>query len=371
MLNNNQHAFYALIRAGLWGTEVRLKQYGEINFIEIYKIAQEQGVIGIIAEGVEHINDIKIPQDVALMFAGDILQIEQRNRSMNVFIAKMIEQLRKESVCALLVKGQGIAQCYNNPLWRSSGDIDLLLDKDSYVRAKTILLPMATNIDTEIKGELHQSLTIESWAVELHGTLHSGLSHKIDRSLDQIQKIVLEEGKCRIWDNEGVKVSLPREDEDVLFVFTHFLKHFYKGGIGIRQICDWCRLLWKYRKSIDYCLLESRIQSMGTMVEWKAFAAFAVRYLGMPSVAMPFYTNDIYWSRKADVICSFVMEVGNLGHKRDTDYYNNYPYLIRKIISLFVRCTDILHHSKIFPLNSFRYFSNIVWNGIKSAKDGV
>lgn len=53
--------------------------------------------------------------------------IEQRNKGMNIFISELIDKLQKEDIYAILVKGQGIAQCYEKPLWRSSGDIDLLL----------------------------------------------------------------------------------------------------------------------------------------------------------------------------------------------------------------------------------------------------
>ena len=56
---------------------------------------------------------------------------------------------------------------------------------------------------------------------------------------------------------------MPGPDNDVVIVFTHFLHHFFIGGVGLRQICDWCRLLWTYRESLDRGLLESRIRKMG------------------------------------------------------------------------------------------------------------
>lgn len=44
---------------------------------------------------------------------------------------------------------------------------------------------------------------------------------------------------------------MPRAEEDVVYVFAHILQHFFKGGIGLRQICDWCRLLYTYRDSLN------------------------------------------------------------------------------------------------------------------------
>ena len=82
----------------------------------------------------------------------------------------------------------------------------------------------------------------------------------------------------RVWKNDGADVPLPSPDNDVIIVFTHFLQHFFVGGVGLRQICDWCRLLWTYRDSIDRGLLERRLKEMGIVSEWQAFGAFVVEY---------------------------------------------------------------------------------------------
>ena len=37
----------------------------------------------------------------------------------------------------------------------------------------------------------------------------------------------------RAWKNGDGWVMLPSANNGVVFVFTHFLKHFYKGGIGL------------------------------------------------------------------------------------------------------------------------------------------
>ena len=84
---------------------------------------------------------------------------------------------------------------------------------------------------------------------------------------------------------------LPSPDNDVFFLFTHFIKHFYKEGMNLRQICDWCRLLWTFKDSLNRGLLEKRIRKVGLMSEWKAFAALAVDSFGMPAETMPMYDS--------------------------------------------------------------------------------
>lgn len=115
-LNNNQQAFIALVKAGLWNKEVRLLQYKAIDFNEVLRIAEEQSVVGLIAVGIETIEDVRVPQVDLLTIAGKALQIEQQNIAMNQFVAELFANLRKENIDALLVKGQGIAQCFEKPM---------------------------------------------------------------------------------------------------------------------------------------------------------------------------------------------------------------------------------------------------------------
>ena len=260
-LNNNQKAFFALVRAGLWESEVRLLPFDSIDFCDVYRIAEEQSVVGLVAAGLEHVVDVKVPQEIALIFVGSALQLEQRNLAMNDFVAKLIEQLRKEDIYAILVKGQGIAQCYERPLWRASGDVDLLLSDANYQRAKQFMLPQAAEVEQEYSTFKHTGMTLKNgFVVELHGSLYSRLSKRIDRGIDALQKDVFCGCNVRSWEDGKTQVFLPGVDEDVMFVFTHILHHYYVEGIGLRQICDWCRLLWTYKDSLNRGLLESRVR---------------------------------------------------------------------------------------------------------------
>lgn len=366
--NKNIDAFFALLKAGLWeGSDVNLND--NIDWEKVYQLAEEQSVVGLVLAGIEH-SRVKPPQEFLLQWIGEVQILEQRNQTMNQFIADLIDKLRREDVYALLLKGQGVAQCYEKPLWRCCGDVDLLLSNSNYQKAKDVLTPWASSTEPESIYGKHLGLTIDEWSVELHGTQHTELSSRIDKVIDEVQNDVFCGGNVRSWDNKGL-TFLPSPDNDVIIIFTHFLKHFYKGGLGLRQICDWCRILYRYRSELDLRLLESRIKRMGLLSEWKAFAALAVVYLGMPSDKMPFYSADAKWKRKAELIQEFVMRVGNMGHNRDNDYYGNYPFVIRKCISFGRRISDVCNHIKIFPIDSIRFFPSMIFNGVRLAAKGV
>ena len=363
--NDIQQAFFALVRGGLWEKEVRLSQFGEVDYEEMMCLAEEQSAVGLVTAGLEHVKDVKVPKEELLQFVGQSLQIEQRNEAMNAFIEDLYGRMQRRDMYSILMKGQGIAQCYERPLWRTAGDIDLLLNGDSYEQAKKWFRTFSQVDEDENVFRKRLNLKVDSWDVELHGTMRGELGGRIDRLIDEVQRDFFYGGDVRSWHNGKTTVFLPSANGDVIFVFTHILQHFFRGGIGLRQICDWCRLMWTYLSELDLQLLESRIRKASIMSEWKAFGAFAVEYLGMPVEAMPMYSTNKKWSRKADKICSYVMDVGNFGHNRDMSYKSQSPFFKRMMISLKYRTSDFAKQVMVFPLDAVRAYWYIWGTGLK------
>lgn len=339
MTNNNQQAFLELVRAGLWEKEARLSQFKDIDYSQVLRLAETQAVVGLVAAGIEHVVDTKVPQVDVLQFVGQTIQIEQRNVALNAFIANLVDRMRAADIYIILVKGQGVAQCYERPLWRASGDVDLLLSDDNYKKAVDYLERFSSNRKDGGLYSKEVGLTIDSWFVEVHGSLRTGLSTTIDREVDAVQGDVFYGGNVRSWKDGNTIVFLPSIDNDVFFVFTHFIKHFYKEGMTLRQVCDWCRLLWKYRDKVDISLLKKRLVRSGLMSEWRAFATVAVEHLGMPVDAMPLYSKDRKWHKKACKIISFILKEGERRKLQDT-----------------------LLVGTIFPLSTLRFAPGIMLN---------
>ena len=377
--DSNIQAFFELLKAGLWSDrrsvqEFNVQEFKDVDWERAYQLAQEQSVHGVVLRGIEELRaknlELGVPRVLLLQWIGEVQVIEQQNKDMNVFIADLIEKLRKADVYAILVKGQGVAQCYERPLWRCSGDVDLLLSSDNYEKASYSLDNLTGNMalqtvkDAERK---HREYQIEDWSVELHGTMHTNLSKEIDKEIDRVQQDVFCGGKVKSVEFKSsggskIQVFLPAPDEDVIFVFTHILQHLFLEGIGLRQICDWCRLLWTYKDSLNYGLLESRINTMGLMSEWKAFYNLANRYLGMPDLGGRLMVRDSKYDKKTDRLMAFVLKVGNFGHNRDVEWANP---IKRRTSLIWHRITDTVKLSFIFPLDAPRFLLNYAVDGVR------
>ena len=382
-MNNNQQAFFALVRAGLWGDLRSVQEYkglmvqDSVDWEQVLQMAMEQSVAGLAASGVEAVQAwLKdhgyplIPRVVVVQFAGAAQYIEQQNKDMNAFVAELFGQLREAGINALLVKGQGIAQCYENPMRRTPGDVDLLLDAENYEKGKAFLSSVAQEVHEENDFDKHFSVILDGWDVELHGSMRSMLPKETDDRVDMVQEEAFINGKSRVWNNGGTEVLLPCPDDDVIFVFTHILKHFFHYGIGLRQVCDWCRLVYTYRNEMDLPLLKNRLESMGLMSEWRVFGAMAVNRLGMSAEAMPFYSPKESLVRRADRALDFIMETGNFGHSRDNSRYRKSNVIMQRLGSLWLHTCDSIRHSFIFPVDAARIWSRMFYLGICDALKG-
>lgn len=373
-----REVFLALVRAGLWGdvkvNGYRLKVKDEptaIDYDKVLRLAEEQSVVGLVAAGLERLTAYSLPLAEKLTLLGKCQLIEQRNEAMNRFIAELVKKMQEAGIKVVLVKGQGVAQCYERPQWRSAGDIDLLLDDENYNKTKAFLSPLSDKAISEDIEKKHLSVQIGGFTIELHGRMPFALSRRADRVIDEVIadtlcKVSDERLAVRVWKNGDVDVYLPNADNDVILVFTHYLHHFFIEGVGLKQICDWCRLLWTYRYELDKELLGKRLREMGLMSEWKVFASLTVNTLGMPSEAMPFYDESACYKRKARRVLSHILKSGNLGHNNDVSYRVKHSAFIANVITFFWRLTDFTKLTLVFPKDSPAFFVRYVFQRIKS-----
>ena len=191
-MSTNRHessivAFFSLVRAGLWeqaDANLYLDLNDKLDWEKVYQLAGEQSVVGLVTAGIERFKNLPlnldINQELLLQLIGEVQMIEQTSKAMNKFVAKLIEILRKEDVYAILVKGQGVAQCYERPLWRATGDVDLLLSDSNHRKAISYLIPLSSSHKNGGNYSKEYAVTIDDWMIELHGSLRTGLSGRVD-----------------------------------------------------------------------------------------------------------------------------------------------------------------------------------------------
>ena len=373
-MDQAQSLFFTLLRSGLWGTvpDVSSFQPSAEDWKQVLRIAKEQTVIGLVAEGAALCPSGFVPEAVGLRLIGLCESIRRRNAQTNSVIASLVALFAEDGIPLFLLKGQGVACCYLKPELRMPGDIDLFVLPEDYQQSKKTLSKIGVRDEGEGLDKLHYGAMHGDLEIEIHGTVHTSLGNRINGCLDDMQRELFEAESCRSLECTGkdgsVRMKLPSPDFDALFVFIHLLQHFFCGGLGLRQLCDWARLLHCYRDSVDVPKLEARLKRMGVTSEWKAFMSFIVNYLSLPEEDA--ILLDMGCEAKARRIWRYVEMVGNFGTKIRRRDRTRDPYLIRKVQSFVINSKCFLVHIAIFPLDSLKFFWGYFITGMRAVIHG-
>ena len=144
------------------------------------------------------------------------------------------------------LKGCKMKALYPKPELRNMGDADILIRTEQYDKIRSIMQSLQF---TEGKETVHE-LVWKSDALYLE--LHKHLIPSYNRDFYGY----FGEGWARAKLLRGTQYTMTPEDE-FIFLFTHFAKHYRDGGIGCRHVVD----LWVFLRShpeldLDYIQTE-------------------------------------------------------------------------------------------------------------------
>lgn len=130
----------------------------------------------------------------------------------------------------VVLKGCASAIYYADPSKRSMGDIDLLVSKEDYEKAKKILLSGGYYIHHE-EDTRNIALKNHSVIVELHRQF-SAVDKDIEKYVNDGMK------RSELHSIEGFTFPMLPRLSNGLVLLEHMRQHL-KGGLGLRQIIDW------------------------------------------------------------------------------------------------------------------------------------
>ena len=91
----------------------------------------------------------------------------------------------------------------------------------------------------------------------------------------------------------------------------HAFVHFLNSGIGLRQVCDWTRLLATRHEDIDKLLLEKYFRKVRLLRAAKSFRDISPHYLGLPEDNLPFSVKSM--ERAGEILLDDIFATGNFG----------------------------------------------------------
>ena len=253
--------FFALLRSGLWNeVPERAPFTAGPDWEALYGLASAQTVVPLVTDGINRLPGELLPADPERLdpFIGSLMTTAERNRRLDAFIPKLFRALA--GIPVVLVKGQSLAVDYPDPERRQPGDIDLLVPPASYEAAKAVLLPKATKVEEEAASILHQGMFFHSVEVEVHGSISTLLSRKLDRKLAALLEEQFDGRPLPEVSLGEARIPIPEADFNAVYIFVHFLHHYWSGGVGLRQVVDWMTFVSVHKRDIHPVILEIRLK---------------------------------------------------------------------------------------------------------------
>ncbi len=326
-MTNIQKQFFELLRAGLWNrpADAGFFEQVETDWNAIYQLARRQTVLGIVYDGIGTLPaTLHPPRSLYLQWVAQVSKIEEANRHLDEVATGLFSLYKRASITAVLLKGQGVAINYPHPEHRQPGDIDIFVGNTNYASANNLL--------TSEGGHKHPSGTYKHTSFSYQGVeienhrlvamLRNPISDRYFRKMSE--KTLPHQASIVTLSGTG-EVMVPPTTFNALFLIVHIVTHFISGGVGLRQMCDWARLMHVHAANIDRNELKNMLSKTKYKRPYGAFAAIAVDYLGLPEEASPIILTDAD-RRHTSILIDDILQMGNFGQHNDRADRNKVGY---------------------------------------------
>lgn len=230
-MNNLQRGVIDIVYSALTAEKVTLPK--DFDFYKGVKIARMHKIEVLFHYGALNCgfsNDEPLMQELFTLVCGSVAINEQQV----YHIKEIFSAFDEHGIDYLPLKGTVLKKIYPKPEMRSMGDADILIKTEQYDIIKPIMINLGY---TEVTESNHEIIWKKS-------NIHIELHKRLIPSYNKDYYAYFGDGWRLAKLKNGTSYSMTDEDQ-LIFLFTHFAKHYRDAGIGIKHMTD----LWIYRKS--------------------------------------------------------------------------------------------------------------------------
>ncbi len=302
-----QKEYLDILRSAIWGEK---PSYIPSDVEGVLNIANLQKTRPLILDALQ-----KAGYEVTDPYAWEIVyRTASTHIATNRTIVELETLFHKNDINPVLLKGQGVARNYPEPMLRESGDIDLYVGEEMYDKACALVdsLESVSRLEEESLTDKHYQIKMNGVYVEIHRAAETIDNKKQNEYYQNLAKIGLSRDLVPIIISE-TPVDTPADSFNAFYLFHHFVIHSVFGGIGLRQICDWVLFLHSRAGKLDTSVTDNALTFFKLHRVWRLYASIAVDYLGLPANEMPFYEPGL--DKRTSELLSLILEEGNFGYK--------------------------------------------------------
>ena len=227
IMNDFEKGIIALVKSAITGTKVTVPE--NFNWQKAFELAEKHQIIPMIYYGVFN-SDLTPPNEILSKLEMKTYYCIAVNTKQIFELERIFSAFDQNKICYLPLKGTLLKKLYPNPVLRQMSDADILIKPEQYVKIQEIMSGLGF---TEILESDHELIWNKKNA--LHVELHKRLIPSYNKDYYK-------------YYGDGWKVANPvatqtgrhemSDEDNLIYLFTHFSKHYRDGGIGIRHMTD-------------------------------------------------------------------------------------------------------------------------------------
>lgn len=230
--------------------DARLNQISKpirLDYSKLYELSNQHQISALIFNQIYSFDDF--PVEIKQIWKRDAIKINAFQTRKTMKILHLCKQFSKQNLKVLIVKGLICRSLYPQPDNRQSNDEDLYVQKEEFEIVTEILLKNNFTIVSKSDDVTTFIDPISGLSIELHTALFS-LESKAYGNYQRYFDQAFDE--CIVHRIDGVEVYSLEYTQHLLFLILHFVKHFFHGGVGIRQVIDIVMYSEAYGDKVDW-----------------------------------------------------------------------------------------------------------------------
>lgn len=271
-----KNTIFPLLRLGLDNSSIDTENLSDFimmteeQWVSLGTIARQQGVWGIMLDGVEKLSTSPygatraLKANRKLTWIGEVVQIEQRYHRQKDVMDDLAEKWRNNGCRVMIIKGLANAILYPKPEHRNPGDIDCYLINDNHnVNAYQLGNEVARKARAKVDESWykHSVIRYEGETFENHQYFVHTREGKRSKELEKELEKALDDEKG-VFKQLTPFTVVPPVQWTAMFLTYHACAHFLTEGLRLKQVLDWAMFLKAHQNDID----------------WEKFYAFCERY---------------------------------------------------------------------------------------------
>ena len=303
--------FFALIRCGIGKENSLPYSPAPEEWRNLFEMAKKQTLVGITFAGIEKLpEEQRPPKNVLLQWYTLSENIKNTNIDLNKKVNIVSQKFKAEGFSNCILKGQGIALLYPNPLLRTPGDIDIWLAGESKK-----IISYVKNIIPECSPTYHHVDFPISKDVDIE--IHyrpSWMCNPITNK--KIQQFYTEQANIQFAEATDAKdFPVPGIAFNRIFILHHIYRHLFSEGIGIRQVLDYYFVMQQQMTKDDKAVYVKQLKEFGLYKFASAITYVMQRMFALDEAHTVVKPNK----KEGEFLLHEIMTAGNFG-MYDTRY---------------------------------------------------